>query len=446
MSVQKDSRGFKGSVIYNSAGNELKREMEGQREVIIGRDPQRADIVLDDPFLAGVQCSVRLDEDSGLYAVRNLASSPVLLENELEQKNGWSIIPPGSRVAMGRNQEHLFLMGPVIRSSDVRQCDVSPASCKDPSKKKFPLFVKAGILVLIALLLASIGYFAFNNQPSNKISKYMDLGQKYLSEMKYDEALLAFEKVIALDPKKIEAYEGMADAYAGKQDYEKAAQTLEDGLGAAVSDELSQEQVRKLTTWYQVLSEKALEEDDEEKAQQYHSRILSLASRTGDTEKNAEIVDEVQTTDTETEGKSFPFGTTRPVSMTYTPDGDSMLYSVTFEYDADGKLLYGHYVNPRRGRNGTYRYNYDGNKLISRDFKWNDKGDYGQTVTYTYGQSGYVESGLEHEEDEEEGMTWHEEIRYEYGNDGKLLRGVIEGYEDDGEEVLPTNGVYEFAY
>ena len=133
--------------------------------------------------------------------------------------------------------------------------------------------------------------------------------------------------------------------------------------------------------------------------------------------------------------------------MTYTPDGDDEpLHTTVFEYDSTGKLIYGHYENHRRGRTGTYRYNYDSGKLISRDFKWNDIGEYGQTVTYTYGQSGYVEYGLKHETDPTDGMIWHEEIHYEYDSDGKLLRAVIDGYEDDGEEILSTDGVYGFEY
>ena len=78
----------------------------------------------------------------------------------------------------------------------------------------------------------------YNHQPKVRIKKYMDLGQKYLSEMNYDEALLAFGKVIELDPKQIDAYEGMADAYEGRQDYEKAAETLERGIEAAGADEV----------------------------------------------------------------------------------------------------------------------------------------------------------------------------------------------------------------
>lgn len=155
----------------------------------------------------------------------------------------------------------------------------APQNQQSPKKKGVPLAVKILVPVLLLLLLICGGAFLlYNHQPKVRIKKYMDLGQKYLSEMNYDEALLAFGKVIELDPKQIDAYEGMADAYEGRQDYEKAAETLERGIEAAGADEVSRSQAKKLTLWYGKMAGEAAANGDDAAALRYYSRILELDS------------------------------------------------------------------------------------------------------------------------------------------------------------------------
>lgn len=62
-----------------------------------------------------------------------------------------------------------------------------------------------------------------------------DLGVRYLSEGNYEEAIIAFNAAIEIDPKRAEAYIGLADAYEAQGDVERARQVLEDVL-AVVSD------------------------------------------------------------------------------------------------------------------------------------------------------------------------------------------------------------------
>lgn len=58
---------------------------------------------------------------------------------------------------------------------------------------------------------------------SDKLHEQLDLGQKYLAEADYENALIAFEKAIEIDDKSVEAYLGAADAYIGLNDFENAA-------------------------------------------------------------------------------------------------------------------------------------------------------------------------------------------------------------------------------
>ncbi|SDZ88460.1 TPR repeat-containing protein [Oribacterium sp. KHPX15] len=55
---------------------------------------------------------------------------------------------------------------------------------------------------------------------AQQIKKQLTLGNKYLIDIDYEQAILAFNKVIEIDPKNTEAYKGLGDAY-----YEDAKNT-----------------------------------------------------------------------------------------------------------------------------------------------------------------------------------------------------------------------------
>lgn len=83
-----------------------------------------------------------------------------------------------------------------------------------PKKKKPIALIIAAVVVLIALA-AGIGIY---NTPANRLSRQLDLGHKYLENEQYEEAVLAFERAIAIDDRSLEAYAGALEAYLGKGD------------------------------------------------------------------------------------------------------------------------------------------------------------------------------------------------------------------------------------
>jgi len=58
----------------------------------------------------------------------------------------------------------------------------------------------------------------------------LDLGEKYLLELNYEEAVMQFTKLIEIEPKNPRGYLGLAEAYAGLDDTDKAVTALENGL------------------------------------------------------------------------------------------------------------------------------------------------------------------------------------------------------------------------
>lgn len=95
------------------------------------------------------------------------------------------------------------------------------------------------VLFVIAVLLS---LSACKKEPT--IQDYLELGQKYLAELNYEEAVVAFTKAIQLDPKHAAAYSGLAEAYVGLDDYDQAIQTLERGYEAVGGEDLLRQKKR----------------------------------------------------------------------------------------------------------------------------------------------------------------------------------------------------------
>lgn len=72
------------------------------------------------------------------------------------------------------------------------------------------------VIVLVAVLLTSCGSKAAT--ATDKIK----LGQKYLTELNYTEAIASFTEAIKLDPNNIQAYMGRVEAYLALGEYDKA--------------------------------------------------------------------------------------------------------------------------------------------------------------------------------------------------------------------------------
>lgn len=141
----------------------------------------------------------------------------------------------------------------------------------------------------------------------------------------------------------------------------------------------------------------------------------------------------------------FPFGTVPPTAMEFS-DERGAVRKVTFNYDENGKLVTASYVRYKDGKEGTYTFNYEGNRLKSTDFVWNNKGVVVDTELMVYGDNGFVIMSYEDDEELEENFKMHSEIHYEYDNNGKLIKGIQSGYEDDGEDVFDLDGIWTYIY
>lgn len=104
-----------------------------------------------------------------------------------------------------------------------------------PRGKKKPLLI---IICLLAAALLVVGAVLVLQQVNKgpTLAEQLALGDNYLLEMDYANALLAFEAAIAIDPLCAEAYIGAAEAHIGLGDLSGARDVLRQGLDAIGDD------------------------------------------------------------------------------------------------------------------------------------------------------------------------------------------------------------------
>lgn len=113
---------------------------------------------------------------------------------------------------------------------------------RDNNKNKKIIGYAVAVIAVIAAVI--IGIVASKGNDGTKLQKLLDAGEKYLAELDYEQAVAVYNEVIALDPKNVEAYLGLAEAYVGMGDTEAAIAALKAGYEATgdgtIADRLAQ--------------------------------------------------------------------------------------------------------------------------------------------------------------------------------------------------------------
>ena len=78
------------------------------------------------------------------------------------------------------------------------------------------------VIALVAAVLLAVMLLTACASGASKAADKIELGQKYLTELNYTEAVASFTEAIRLDPDNIQAYMGRAEAYLALGEYEKA--------------------------------------------------------------------------------------------------------------------------------------------------------------------------------------------------------------------------------
>lgn len=114
-------------------------------------------------------------------------------------------------------------------------------------------FIFIAIALIVAGLVAALVLLLPTSTKGKKVEEQLNLGAKYLSELNYEQAIVAYEAVIKIDPKCEEAYLALADVYIAMGEFDKAEEVLkkaEASIGSDVTDAVAEkrkevEKVRK---------------------------------------------------------------------------------------------------------------------------------------------------------------------------------------------------------
>ena len=98
--------------------------------------------------------------------------------------------------------------------------------------------VKTGRIVILALFALALVFGAWQVERKDTVDpeQQLSLGERYLQELQYEEAVLAFTKVIEVEPRNEQAYLGLAEAFLGLGEMGQAIEALEEGLAQTGSD------------------------------------------------------------------------------------------------------------------------------------------------------------------------------------------------------------------
>ena len=104
-------------------------------------------------------------------------------------------------------------------------------------RKKWLLPTIVAVIVVIAALVS----IAIYNLPANRRDRQLALAEKYMSELNYEAAVLAYKAAIEIDPKNVEAYHGAVEAYSLADNKDGFEDLYTDALN--VVDELSDDEL-----------------------------------------------------------------------------------------------------------------------------------------------------------------------------------------------------------
>ena len=104
----------------------------------------------------------------------------------------------------------------------------SAVAVKEKPKKKMKKVTVVICIAAVIIIAAAGGIYYYLNSGSRLAEKKYELGQKYLTEKKYDEAIEAFEIVLKIDAGDEDAYLGLAATYKEDGNIEQAVNVLEE--------------------------------------------------------------------------------------------------------------------------------------------------------------------------------------------------------------------------
>ena len=327
------------------------------------------------------------------------------------------------------------------------------------------------ICSLLLTLVLILGLCACG-QKTDAWQEQYDLGMKYLSEGNYEESIIAFTAAIEIEPKKAEAYLGMAEVYIAQNDFDAAKTILEQGY-EATGDESLRARLEELDSgnfsdyrgrtrkessydgegnlvWYRIYE---YPEDKTYEVTSYdaagNQTGYAYAAHDGNGNQTAMVnCNQVYGTVDQTI-REFDGSGNCVKSTSYTAAGEMSQYTV-FTHDAAGNCTRMEYFGPDGTSRGydLLEYNAAGNCVKRMYFgadgslthyqeeEWDEQGRH--TETRYYNSDGTLDNYSVQEYDGDRQTAY-----YSYNGDGTLVRKSVYVYSEKGQ--LIGENVYDGA-
>ena len=158
------------------------------------------------------------------------------------------------------------------RTNEAQKLETIVTADKGKNTKK--LLAALGIAVVLILALV-ISVIAASGTSGKKLQAQLDLGNKYLDEMDYEQARVAFNTALEIDPKNADAYEGLIKLYAAEQDAQGIADTYLQAAEYLTGEELDRVQ-KNAAEQLEALVKAALSAGEYDRAEDYANLLAQV--------------------------------------------------------------------------------------------------------------------------------------------------------------------------
>lgn len=207
---------------------------------------------------------------------------------------------------------------------------------KEISKISFFTKKKIIITLLIVVILIVGGIAAavtLSNGSSISVSTsdMLQLADRYLKEMNYEQAIIEFQKILEIEPKNVDAYIGLAEAYVALGDNDRAIEVLEQARRNVDNEQRIENKLAEVNRVYE--SEPETVEPSTEPINTTAPQTTSAAVTTTSAVPETTVQTTTTAIETTTSTTPAPQTTTQPVTTTAeTIDDNTIILNDTSTY------------------------------------------------------------------------------------------------------------------
>jgi len=210
-----------------------------------------------------------------------------MLEPPAKQLNPMKQVMPQMPEPPAKQQSPMEQVMPQLQQTS--QIDAYSANTGSHFMKNVLLILAVMFIAMAAVAMTVIIFFRVTEQTPQSmpltVAQMLDLGETYLLELNYEQALVQFLGVIEVEPRNPRGYTGAAEAYVGLGDTDNAVSILEQGQVAIGGDASIQQMLDEINDAQEARRQ---EERETEEARRQAEREAE------ETRRQAEIVSEIE--------------------------------------------------------------------------------------------------------------------------------------------------------